>query len=169
MRVFISLILLTVIFSCGEEKSGNNKVSFTKHQVDSMVEDLEKKYNRMEEDRIRDYISRHEPMRKTSSGFWYVINSKNEQGREIKDGDLVKYSREISLCNSQQLYNDENILKIGQGHEISGMHAALKLLRQGEKATFIFPSFLAHGLLGDMEKVPPKSELIYKVEILDVK
>ena len=168
MRIYYFIVFIFVLLACNPDVK-KPKIEVSKKQIDSMVEDLEKKYNRMEEDRIRDYISRHEPMQRTSVGFWYVVNLKNESGRQIKDGDLVRYNREISLCNSELLYKDDNILKIGQGNEITGMHDALKLMRKGEKATFIFPSFLAHGLLGDMEKVPPKSELIYKVEILDVK
>ena len=163
---FVSFLLLLLI-ACGEEPK--KPVIVTRKKIDSMVEDLEKKYNRMEEDRIKDYISRHKPMQKTSSGFWYVIDKKNPSGREIKDANIVKYSREISLCNSEIVYNDVHLIKVGQDVEISGFHQAVKLLKNGEKATFIFPSFLAHGLLGDMQKVPPKSELIYKVEILDVK
>jgi FKBP-type peptidyl-prolyl cis-trans isomerase FkpA len=168
MKNFLFLYFILIFVSCGGDKKVE-KPKITKRVIDSMVENLEIKFNKMEDDRIRDYISRHEPMVKTKMGFWYVVNEKNEKGREIKDGNLVKYKRDISLCNSDALYNDVNILKIGQGNEISGMHQALKLLRNGEKATFIFPSFLAHGLLGDLEKVPPKSELVYKVEIIDVK
>ena len=168
MKKILFFYFILILVSCDGDKKVE-KPKITKHIIDSMVENLEIKYNKMEDDRIRDYISRHEPMVKTKMGFWYVVNEKNEKGREIKDGDIVKYKRDISLCNSDTLYKDVNIIKIGQGSEISGMHQALKLLRNGEKATFIFPSFLAHGLLGDLEKIPPKSELVYKVEIIDIK
>lgn len=160
---------LAFLFSCGPEQPARQKPRLTKAQADSLVIEMEKKYNQMEEDRIRDYISRHAPMERTQSGFWFLVTKKNEKGAKIEDGSLVRYSRVVSLCNATECYRDTNLLKVGNGQEITGMHEALKMLRSGESAIFIFPSYLAHGLLGDMNKVPPKSELVYEVTILDVK
>lgn len=169
LSVFLlSFLLLAIVTGCGGEPIEKPPVRITKKQMDSLTVDMETKYNQMEEDRITDYISRHIPMQKSERGFWFVITKKNADGKEIKDMSMVKYSRIVSLCNAQELYNDEMILTIGNGNEIPGMHDALKMLRKGEEATFIFPSYLAYGLLGDQNKVPPKSELIYEVKVIDV-
>lgn len=164
-----SLLLTLIVSSCGPEKTEKPKKAYTKKQIDSMVIEMEKSYNKMEEDRIRDYISRHMPMERTQSGFYYAIIKKNEKGAKIEDLSMVRFAKTVSLITSEELYRDTAVLKVGQGSEISGMHNALKLLRNGESAVFIFPSYLAHGLLGDMNKVPPKSELVYEVTVLDVK
>jgi FKBP-type peptidyl-prolyl cis-trans isomerase FkpA len=160
---------VALFFSCGPEQPVAHQKKLSKAQTDSMIIEMETRYNQMEEDRIRDYISRHAPMERAPSGYWYLITKKNEKGKKIEDLSLVRYSRIVSLCNSQEVYRDTNIVKVGNGQEITGMHAAMKMMKSGESALFIFPSYLAHGLLGDMNKIPPKSEVVYEVTILDVK
>ncbi|MGE5317418.1 MAG: FKBP-type peptidyl-prolyl cis-trans isomerase, partial [Chloroflexota bacterium] len=39
----------------------------------------------------------------------------------------------------------------------------------GDHAKFVIPSHLGFGLIGDQNKVPPKSTLIYDIELLDLK
>jgi FKBP-type peptidyl-prolyl cis-trans isomerase len=41
-------------------------------------------------------------------------------------------------------------------------------MRKGEKAKFILPSHLAHGLVGDLQKIPPLSILVLDVELIDL-
>ncbi|MCA1747293.1 MAG: hypothetical protein LC655_06320 [Bacteroidales bacterium] len=43
------------------------------------------------------------------------------------------------------------------------------LLREGSKARFIIPPYLAHGNFGDMDKVPGSAILLTEVEVLEVK
>jgi FKBP-type peptidyl-prolyl cis-trans isomerase FkpA len=42
-------------------------------------------------------------------------------------------------------------------------------MKQGQKAIFIMPPHLAHGLLGDKNKVPPRATLVYDVELLNLR
>ena len=51
----------------------------------------------------------------------------------------------------------------------SGLHEALKYLKVGDKAIIILPHFAAHGILGDMNKIPPLSTVVYDIEVLDAK
>jgi FKBP-type peptidyl-prolyl cis-trans isomerase FkpA len=172
MKIIFTYSIAACIFfalhSCGTDKPVEQPKTISKAQTDSLMIEMEKRYNQMEEDRIKNYISTHFPMEQAESGYWYTIRKKNPKGKEIKDMSLVRYTRVVGLCDATECYRDTMLLKVGNGNEIKGMHHALKMLREGEAATFIFPSYLAHGLLGDMNKVPPKSELIYEVEILEV-
>jgi len=43
------------------------------------------------------------------------------------------------------------------------------LMNKGAKAKFILPSHLAHGLLGDENKIPSNATVIYDIELLDFK
>lgn len=175
-NICIRLFLLTLlqfsmlgILSCGPEKNKNNPIKITKAKSDSLMAEMEKAYNKMEEDRILNYISMHHSMKKSEKGFWYYISKEQQKGKQINESSIVKYSRKISLCNGTLCYSDIISLKVGNGNEITGMHDALPLFKQGEIVTLIFPSYMAQGLMGDNNKIPPKSELIYTVEILDVK
>jgi FKBP-type peptidyl-prolyl cis-trans isomerase len=39
-------------------------------------------------------------------------------------------------------------------------------MRKGEKALFILPPHLAHGLIGDMNKIPPLTTVVYDIELI---
>jgi FKBP-type peptidyl-prolyl cis-trans isomerase len=50
----------------------------------------------------------------------------------------------------------------------SGLHEGITYMRKGEKAKIILSSNLAYGLVGDMDKIPPQSPLVYDVELVDI-
>ena len=50
----------------------------------------------------------------------------------------------------------------------SGLHEALKYMCTNDKALFILPSHLAHGLIGDQDKIPPLQSLIYDIHLIKI-
>jgi FKBP-type peptidyl-prolyl cis-trans isomerase len=58
---------------------------------------------------------------------------------------------------------------IGKDNIESGLHEALQLMRIGDKMRFILPSHLAHGLIGDQTKIPPRASVIYEIELLELR
>jgi FKBP-type peptidyl-prolyl cis-trans isomerase len=38
----------------------------------------------------------------------------------------------------------------------------------GDKARLILPPHLAHGLLGDENRIPARSIIVYEIELLDI-
>jgi FKBP-type peptidyl-prolyl cis-trans isomerase len=42
------------------------------------------------------------------------------------------------------------------------------LLRVGDKARFILPSHLAHGVPGDGVKIPRRATIIYDLELINI-
>lgn len=50
-----------------------------------------------------------------------------------------------------------------------GLRNAVKLLRKGEKATFIFPSGQAYGYKGDNDKIGPNIPIKSSVHLLEIK
>ena len=48
----------------------------------------------------------------------------------------------------------------------SGVQEGIKKMKEGEKAVFIIPSHLAHGITGDNNKIPPITPLVVDVELL---
>ena len=51
----------------------------------------------------------------------------------------------------------------------SGLHEALKFMCTDDKAKFILPSHLAHGLIGDSDQIPPLVPIIYDIHLLKIK
>jgi len=58
-------------------------------------------------------------------------------------------------------------VKVDYDNIESGLHEGLKLMHAGEKAIFILPSHLAHGITGDNDKIPPKSPVYFEIEVVD--
>ena len=48
----------------------------------------------------------------------------------------------------------------------SGVQEGIKKMRVGDKAKLIIPSHLAHGLTGDMEKIPPLSVIVVDIHLI---
>lgn len=48
----------------------------------------------------------------------------------------------------------------------SGLHEAIQHLSPGDSALFIIPSYRAHGLVGDMEKIPMRSSVVYHIGLV---
>ncbi len=119
---------------------------------------------------IKDYVERNEyNMLETETGLWYQID-KDGQGEYVKKGDVVKLAYEISLIDGTLCYTSDSLghkmFKVGQGGVEAGLEEGVLLLRKGSKATFIMPPHRAHGLVGDDDKIPGRSILLYKVELI---
>jgi FKBP-type peptidyl-prolyl cis-trans isomerase len=110
-------------------------------------------------------------MEETGTGLRYHIFSSGE-GLLPVQYDTVTVAYRLSLVNGVVCYgiNAPDTLRfaMGTGAASNGLEEGLRLLRPGGKARLIVPSHLGYGLLGDGEKVPAKSVLIYDVELLGV-
>ena len=86
-------------------------------------------------------------------------------------GDLVSVDLGIELLDGRVCYKTDSIpdqFVLGLSNEESGLHEVLQLMKANEKARIIVPSYLAHGLLGDSEQIPPQSILLIDVELLSL-
>jgi len=59
-------------------------------------------------------------------------------------------------------------IPIDRNDKESGLNEALKLMREGECAKLILPNHLAHGLVGDLEQIPPLAILLVDVELVEL-
>lgn len=106
----------------------------------------------------------------SASGFWYYYNQKDTLANESPEfGDIVKFTYDIQdLSGTTIVSEEENGLqyyKVDQSNQelISGIRDAIKLMKEGETVTFIFPSYKAFGYYGIENKlgtnVPIKSTI----------
>lgn len=174
MAYRVAILFLILIFcSCDQPKEkkqihSNNEISEKK------VKDLFVKANQQvvqkENDEMDYYVKSHKlPFIKTNSGIRYFVYKPSAKGDSIKEGEEIKMNFTLSLLNGTECYSSkqEGPRTFIVGHEDieSGIHKGVQFLKHGDKALFLIPSHLAHGLLGDFKKIPPQTPIIYDVEI----
>lgn len=126
-----------------------------------------------EEVQIKNFIRRYQwDMKETGTGLRYNIY-KQGNGPKAETGKVAVMKYSVKLISGEEIYSsDKDGIKqflIGRGGVESGLEEGILLLRVGDQAKFIIPSHLGFGLLGDQNKVPPKSTLIYDIELLTIK
>ena len=95
----------------------------------------------------------------SDNGFWYTYRVKAAENDTIypKKGDLVVFEYNLIELDGDTIYATEEIgtreYYIDQERIFSGMRQGLKLMRQGETVTFLFPSYKAFGYYGDLDRI----------------
>ena len=128
-------------------------------------------------------------IKKTSSGLGYVI-TKNGNGPKISSSNMAKahyavYFENGNLLDTSMLEVAESLFLVNEQKKaagayspiicdispdaqmISGFKEGLKFLKEGDEAFLFLPYKLAYGEKG-VRGIPPKSNLIFEVKIVEV-
>lgn len=104
---------------------------------------------------------------RTQGGIRYLVYKHSNKGDSIKDKMLVSLDYDIRLLDGTLCYtsktNGRKELIVGADEAESGLHRGLLFLKRGDKAVFLLPSVLAHGLLGDFNKIPPQMPIVMDI------
>src|SRR6218665_2746435 len=119
-----------------------------------------------ENDEMDYYGKTHKmPFVRTASGIRYFVYKPSAKGDSIREGMKVTMYYQLSLLDGTACYSSAEggpkTFVIGKEHIESGIHKGLQYLKRGDKALLLIPSALAHGLLGDMKKIPPQMPIVY--------
>jgi FKBP-type peptidyl-prolyl cis-trans isomerase len=158
------LVLLTA--SCGDEKQRKSAPKISQETLININRQLVKNDTK----RIKGYIQTHHlKMQMTNTGLWYSVE-KRGAGNLAKKGDIIYLNYELRLLDGTLCYSSTKdgikSFLVGQGGVESGLEEAVLMLRQGDKGKFILPPHLAHGLIGDENKIPAHSSIVYDLEVL---
>lgn len=174
MKKYVFIILLAGLMACEgpiprkpvEMRSG----SFMKESVDrnkrllaieeKLIQDI------IKNDSVHTYIA-------TASGFWYYYDTKNEGGLNTpQTDDMVTFTYSIMNLENDIIYSEQELgiknYKVDKQDLFPGLRNGIKLLKEQEKATFIFPSSLAYGYLGDKNKIGINVPLKVTISILKI-
>ncbi|MDT0649936.1 gliding motility-associated peptidyl-prolyl isomerase GldI [Autumnicola edwardsiae] len=119
----------------------------------------------IEQDSTNDYIT-------SSNGFWYYYNQKSTDSTNTTTaefGDIVVFDYSISSLDGQPIYAEgekpTREYAMDQEKLFRGLREGLKLMKEGETVTFLFPSFQAFGYYGDQERIGTNVPLKTKVTL----
>ena len=111
-------------------------------------------------------------MNQTGSGLYYDVY-KTTTGDSAKAGMFAGVQYVITFLNGDTCYytpkNELVRFKIDKSEIESGVQEGVKKMRLGEKALFIIPSHLAHGVTGDQNKIPPLTPIVVDIELVSLK
>ncbi|QLG44099.1 gliding motility-associated peptidyl-prolyl isomerase GldI [Costertonia aggregata] len=110
----------------------------------------------------------------SASGSWYHYTQKNKTTDYVpQTDDLVTMTYAVLSLENDTIYSFEDIgivkYKVDKQELFPGLRNSVKLLKEGETATFLYPSSLAFGYHGDGKKIgtniPIKSTIkIFKID-----
>jgi FKBP-type peptidyl-prolyl cis-trans isomerase FkpA len=169
---FLSFIISGMMVSCNNTTEAPKR-EINRKTIEEPLLNANKQAMKVEDEQIENYIQRHKwKMTKTGSGLRYAIY-KNGDGPKAETGKIAVINYSVELISGEEIYSSgkdgAKEFLIGKGGVESGIEEGILLLHVGDHAKFIIPSHLGFGLIGDQNKVPPKSTLIYDIELLDLK
>ncbi len=110
-------------------------------------------------------------MNETGSGLQYYIY-KNGSGNQPKEGSVVDVEYSISLLDGTKCYetkSDEVVeLVVDHSQVETGVQEGLKKMKVGDHVKMIIPSHLAHGLTGDLDKIPPLTPIVVDLHLIEI-
>ena len=172
---FFSLLFLCLLLnSCNNEPIKKDVSPKTDQQNNELIKNQFIKANQQlmqkENDEMDYYAKSHQlSFIRTGSGIRYFVYKPSIKGDSIKDNMQITLNFTLKLMDGTLCYSSktEGPRTFFVGHEDieSGIHKGLKYLKRGDKAILLIPSPLAHGLLGDFNKIPPQMPIVYDVEV----
>ncbi len=171
MKLVFMLFAGLILFSCKEDKPIEKpEINWTKDNST----DLNKELADQEKIDIQLYLDRKTnwKMKETGSGLYYWIYSEGN-GPQALSGSIAQVSFNISLLDGTFCYKTEDDeieeFRVDKSQVETGVQEAIKLMKEGDKAKLIIPSHLAHGLTGDMNKIPPLTAIVVDIHLYKVK
>jgi gliding motility-associated peptidyl-prolyl isomerase len=160
-NICIALSILLIILSCKSPEARrpiqNNSGSFMSKSIERNKAIFEK-----EELQITQLLdsNKDQPYHSSEGGFWYYYNIKDSlQTKTPEFGDQVTFSYDIKRLNGTVVLSKKEIgiqnCTVDKTNQelISGIREGLKLMKQGETITFLFPSYKAFGYYGINNKL----------------
>ena len=121
---------------------------------------------------IKTYFEENELDPKTTDdGLFYVIE-KEGQGSKAEPGDYVKIKYRGTLLDGTEFDASEEgfpfVFRVGHRQVIKGWDLGLQEFRKGSEGRLFVPSTLGYGKSGITDIIPPNTDLIYEVVLLEI-
>ncbi len=119
----------------------------------------------IKKDSTRNYLA-------STNGFWYYYNKKSTDTLNTKTpdyGDTINFDYSISTLDGKPIYAEGELptqnYVMDKQELFSGLREGLKLMKEGETVTFLFPSHKAFGYYGDKNKIGTNVPVITRVTL----
>lgn len=169
-NIFLVFITLFALTSC-QDKGSKSSTQKTPKSTEPLMK-VNKSLVKADAEKIEKYIERHKlEMTSTGTGLRYWISG-DGSGEKAKTGQFAKIDYKVSLLDGTTCYTSEKgpeEFLIGMDDVESGLHEGITYMKVGQKAKFILPPHLAHGLIGDDGKIPARAVIVYDIKLLNLR
>lgn len=127
---------MSVLWACAKDAVDPSSVAYDKNDAE-----------------IRDYVAKNDTLKggqTTNGGLYYKITRPNPTGKQATVGEELEFSYKATNLRTG-LFVDSSAVAfpyyypLGIGTVLPGLEQGLSLMREGEKAIFLIPSYLAYN------------------------
>ncbi len=110
----------------------------------------------------------------SDKGYWYHYDMENTTDTiKPKRGDVAFFDYEIKDIKGNVIYTQAElkpqVYYVDKQNIMMGLRDGIKLMNEGEKVTFLFPSHMGFGYHGDNNRIGTNQPLICTVMLNDIK
>lgn len=122
----------------------------------------------IKKDANSDYIA-------SAKGYWYKYDLKSTSKDSItpKKGDVAYFDYEVKDLDGNVIYTElelrPQVYLVDKQNIMMGMRDGIKLMKKGEKITFLFPSHMGYGYHGDNRRIGHNQSLMVSIALRDIK
>lgn len=176
-RHFFLLILFTIFLLSCQEKKVTGTIMATQSEREEEKKDPFVEGNRkvvqLENEEIELFLQRYGwEMRNTGTGL-RIQMLKEGVGKTPKEENTVVLKYKTMFLSGEIIYDSEKdgekVFVVDKSEEITGLHEAVKLMKQGSKARLVIPSHLGYGTTGDGNRIRGRVPLVMFIELIEIK
>lgn len=166
MRSAVAVLLLA---ACG----GGEAVPSVQRSPDRNLMQENRDAVRLEDRDINLYAERNGlQFQRSGTGVRHLL-LRDSAGENVRPGQWAQVRYTVELLNGDTAYVSDptgpESFRVEEDDVESGLHEAIQHLSPGDSAVIIIPSYRAHGLIGDMDRIPPRSSVVYRIGLAGVK
>lgn len=165
------ILLVLVATACGEGRTPPPaQVGLRSAPTDTRSVDENRRMAQREERDIQEWIGRQGiPMVATGTGLRYKL-VRDVPGDTARPGQMAVLNYAVFLLNGDTCYTSApgkpGSFRIEHADVESGLQEGVQHLSVGDSAVLVIPSALAFGLIGDRDKIPMRSTVIYHIGLV---
>lgn len=171
MKSWTVPVMALMLAACGEPRTPPPAVVGNQAAPqDTRLMDENRRMAEREERDIREWLARQgTAMVSTGTGLRYKL-VRDVPGDTARPGQVAVINYAVFLLNGDTAYTSAPggpaSFRIEHADVESGLHEGIQHLSVGDSAVLVIPSALAFGLVGDRDKIPMRSTVIYHVGLV---
>lgn len=119
-----------------------------------------------EQTQIDGYVARRGWSMETLSCGARFSEYQKGAGSKIEYEDSVTIIYSVEALNGTKIYNErKETLVVGRHQTVTGIDAVLLELHRGSRSHIILPSEAAYGVVGDGDRIPTRTVLVYDLYV----